>query len=559
MTPLELTAVLRRLPDGVAVLDADWTIDYANSAAARLLGRPAEELAGRDLWIALPELAGTALHAFLLHARSAGGPATWRGFHAPAGRWLTVTAELAGDRLQVLLRAADAHLPVSGVEGSAPPAGMHTGAGDAADAGADRDRLRFLAEVAEAMAANLDQRASATELARLVLPRLGDWAVVALIGEDGSPGDEAWAHRDPARAADLDTYMRGRLRGTGDDAAMLHALLSGEPVQVATIDQQQVAPSLPTPQVRAAWRRLDLASCTIVPLRARGETFGVLALMNSAPRPLHGGVEVATAVEVARRGALALDNARLFGRQQRIAETLQRSLLTPPPAPDGLQVAVRYRPASSHALIGGDFYDAFTQPDGTTVLVIGDVAGHNLAAAAAMSQLRTTVRTLAFDRPDSPAATLSRVDRVLTGLRFGTLATALLAWIVRPAGSGGTGPRQLCWSSAGHPPPLLLHPDGEVQVLHRPPDRLLGTDEPSPRSDHTTVLHPGDTLLLVTDGLIEHGRSDIDAGLTRLTGALPALTGLPLEELCDRLLADILTGRADDDVALVAVRHHPPG
>jgi serine phosphatase RsbU (regulator of sigma subunit) len=352
--------------------------------------------------------------------------------------------------------------------------------------------------------------------------------------------------------------MRGRLRGTGDDAAMLHALLSGEPVQVATIDQQQVAPSLPTPQVRAAWRRLDLASCTIVPLRARGETFGVLALMNSAPRPLHGGVEVATAVEVARRGALALDNARLFGRQQRIAETLQRSLLTPPPAPDGLQVAVRYRPASSHALIGGDFYDAFTQPDGTTVLVIGDVAGHNLAAAAAMSQLRTTVRTLAFDRPDSPAATLSRVDRVLTGLRFGTLATALLAWIVRPAGSGGTGPRQLCWSSAGHPPPLLLHPDGEVQVLHRPPDRLLGTDEPSPRSDHTTVLHPGDTLLLVTDGLIEHGRSDIDAGLTRLTGALPALTGLPLEELCDRLLADILTGRADDDVALVAVRHHPP-
>ncbi len=559
MTPVELSAVLGRLPDGVAVFDADWTIGYANLAGARLLGRPAEDLAGRNLWVALPELAGTALHAFLLHARAAGGPVSWQGFHAPAGRWLTVTAELAGDRLQVSLRAVDVRLPESGAATGAPVDGAGAGAGPATDADADRDRLRFLAEVAEAMAANLDQGASATQLAQLVLPRLGDWAVVALLGEDGGPGDEAWAHRDPARAADLDAYMRGRLRGTGDDTAMLHALLSGEPVQVTTIDQEQVAPSLPTPEVRAAWRRLGLSSCTIVPLRARGETFGVLALMNSAPRPLHGGGEIATAVEVARRGALALDNARLFGRQQRIAETLQRSLLTPPPAPDGLQVAVRYRPASSHALIGGDFYDAFTQPDGTTVLVIGDVAGHNLAAAAAMSQLRSTVRTLAFDRPDSPAATLTRVDRVLTGLHFGTLATALLAWIVPPAeptGPDGGGPRRLCWSSAGHPPPLLLHPDGEVQVLSSPPERLLGTDEPSPRSDHTAVLCPGDTVLLVTDGLIEHGRTGIDAGLTRLTDALPALTGLPLEDLCDRLLADILTGRADDDVALVAVRYH---
>ncbi len=567
LTPVELAGVLGRLRDGVAVFDAGWTVSYANPAAARLLGRPAERVVGRNLWIALPELAGTALHAFLLHARSAGGPVDWRGFYAPAGRWLTVTAELAGDRLQVSLRAADANALVSGAGGSAPATGADTAAGAltaadtdaAADGEADRDRLRFLAEVAEAMAANLDQRASATQLARLVLPRLGDWAIVALLGEDGGRGDEAWAHRDPARAADLDTYMRGRLRGSGDDPAMLHALLSGEPVQVTTIDQQQVAPSLPTEPVREAWRRLDLTSATIVPLRARGETFGVLALMNSASRPPHSGGEIATAVEVARRGALALDNARLFGRQQRIAETLQRSLLTPPPTPQGLQVAVRYRPASSHALIGGDFYDAFTQPDGTTVLVIGDVADHDLAAAAAMSELRSTVRTLAFDRPDSPAATLTRVDRVLGGLHFGTLATALLAWIVPPARPAGTDPRLLCWSSAGHPPPLLLHPDGEVQVLSSPPERLLGTEEPSPRSDHTAALHPGDTLLLITDGLIEHGRTGIDAGLVRLTGVLSALAGLPLEELCDRLLADVLTGRADDDVALVAVRCHPEG
>jgi PAS domain S-box-containing protein len=112
MTSAELGVVLDRLSDGVAVLDTDWSIGYANPAAARLLGRPGEELAGRNLWMALPELAGTALHAFLLHARSTGGSARWQGFYAPAGRWLTLTADLAGDdRLQDSLRGSDGHLP----------------------------------------------------------------------------------------------------------------------------------------------------------------------------------------------------------------------------------------------------------------------------------------------------------------------------------------------------------------------------------------------------------------------------------------------------------------
>jgi phosphoserine phosphatase RsbU/P len=296
-----------------------------------------------------------------------------------------------------------------------------------------------------------------------------------------------------------------------------------------------------------------------VPLRARGETFGALALMTAGARPPHTEMEIATAVEVARRGALALDNARLYGRQQRAAETLQRSLLTPPPEPDRLEVAVRYRPASSHALVGGDFYDAFQQSDGATLLVIGDVVGHSIEAAAAMSQLRSTVRTLAYDRPDSPAQTLTRVDWVLTGLHFDTLATALLARIEQPPEQARAGLRTLRWSSAGHPPPLLLHPDGAVQVLDNPPERLLGSEEPGPRSDHTTPLHPGDTVLMVTDGLIEHGRTGIDEGLARLTGVLAELPDLPLEELCDRLLDRILTGRADDDIALIAVRCHPEG
>jgi serine phosphatase RsbU (regulator of sigma subunit) len=351
--------------------------------------------------------------------------------------------------------------------------------------------------------------------------------------------------------------MTKRLRDTGDDEAMVDALMSGQPVQMIGVRQDLVAPSLPTEEVRAAWRRLHAASYTIVPLRARGETFGALVLMNSGDRPPHNETEIATAVEVARRGALALDNARLYGRQQKVAETLQHSLLSPPPQPDELQIAVRYRPAGAYQQVGGDWYDAFQQPDGATLVVIGDVVGHNLDAAAAMGQIRSILRGLACDRPESPARILSRVDRVLTTLGVPTLATALLARIEQPADLASAGLRRLRWSSAGHLPPLLLRPDGTVQRLDSPPERLLGSGSDCSRSDQEVLLSPGDTVVFYTDGLIEYGRTGIDEGIGRLTGQLTEPAGLPLEDLCDRLLDRVPAGRADDDIAILALRCLP--
>jgi len=140
----------------------------------------------------------------------------------------------------------------------------------------------------------------------------------------------------------------------------------------------------------------------------------VLALVNCGDRPPHTPGEITLAVEVARRGALALDNARLFGRQLKVAETLQRSLLTEPPQPDHLELAVRYRPASTHMHVGGDWYDAFAQPDGALLTVIGDVVGHDVDAAAAMGQIRSMLRGIAYDRPDTPACILTRVDTAPT-------------------------------------------------------------------------------------------------------------------------------------------------
>jgi len=328
-------------------------------------------------------------------------------------------------------------------------------------------------------------------------------------------------------------------------------------VQVTTIDEELVAPSLPTEDVRTAWRLLDTTSCTIVPLRARGETFGALAMMNAGARSPHTELEIATAVEVARRGGLALDNARLYGRQLKVAETLQLSLLTPPPEPEGLEIAVRYRPAAVYQQVGGDWYDAFDQPDGATLLVIGDVVGHNVDAAAAMGQIRSILRGIAYDRPESPAQVLTRVDGVLTGLRIGTLATALVARLEQPDEHNPAGLRTLCWSSAGHLPPLLLCADGTVRLLDSAPELLLGTEFSRLRTDHEVALRPGDTVVLYTDGLVEHGRTGIDEGTARLSRVLAGLAGFPLEKLCDQLLDRIAPGRADDDIALLAVHYHP--
>ncbi|MEU2348524.1 GAF domain-containing SpoIIE family protein phosphatase [Modestobacter sp. NPDC049651] len=429
------------------------------------------------------------------------------------------------------------------------------GQGSPAD---DRARLALLAEVSDTLIRTLDTGQSADHLARLVVPRLADWATVTVLAEDGADQLTGRAHRDPARLADLDAYLSGRATGVRGQAALAAALGSGRSLRLAGTDVA-LARDAAGPRVQEAFDRLAATSAVIVPLAAHGHVFGALSLINSGARPPLTDAEVALAEEVARRGSLALDNARLYTRQLQVAETLQRSLLTPPPQTRALEIAVRYRPAGRHTLVGGDFYDAFTQPDGSTVLVVGDVAGHSVEAAAAMSQLRSTVRTLACDRPGSPADTLSRTDAVLTMTAFGTLATVLVAGLAQaPSPAGGL---RLRWSSAGHLPPVVLTTDGQVRSLDTPPERLLGTGSPAVRTDHVTALRPGDTVLLYTDGLIEQRhdgrRATIDEGVSRLRAELAELGGVPVEQLCDDLLRRVLPGSADDDVALLAVRCRP--
>ncbi len=233
-----------------------------------------------------------------------------------------------------------------------------------------------------------------------------------------------------------------------------------------------------------------------------------------------------------------------------LAETLQRSLLTDPPQLPRLSTAARYRPATLGAHIGGDWYDAFAVPDGTTMVVIGDVAGHDARAAATMAQARGLLRGLAQSVVGSPAAVLTALDRALLDLDVGALVTITVATLDDRLPDGGV---LLRWSNAGHPPPALVTADGSASLLERPVDRLLGLADDAVRVDHEVLLTPRDTLVLYTDGLVERRDASLDQGLGALLEGLRREAGRPLDDVCDGLLAG-LGDRREDDVAVLALR-----
>ena len=266
---------------------------------------------------------------------------------------------------------------------------------------------------------------------------------------------------------------------------------------------------------------------------------------------------VAASLSSARAAAAAhAAHQRAVVATRSMSEALQRSLLTEPPQPDHLQIAVRYLPATRDAQVGGDWYDAFLTTDGTTSLVIGDVSGHDQRAAAAMGQVRNLLRGIGHTGHGTPAAVLSSLDRALRDLGVDALATCVLAVVEQSPEQERQGLRMLRWSNAGHPPPLVLGADGRPVLLHSEPDLLLGLDATTSRHDHTHVLEPGSTALLFTDGLFERRGTSLDEGMAWLAEVAEQGSHLDLEPLCD-LLIEQVRGIGEDDVALLAVRLHP--
>jgi len=262
---------------------------------------------------------------------------------------------------------------------------------------------------------------------------------------------------------------------------------------------------------------------------------------------------IGTALSQALSRARQRDAERRTSQLERaLSESLQRSLLTPPPKADGLDLAVRYRSALEQVQVGGDWYDAFVLPDGRLTVAVGDVTGHDLDAAAAMGQLRNLLRGISHTLRHFPSRVLAGLDDTVYGLGVGTFATVVLADVER---EGPLGRRQVRWSNAGHPPPALIAPDGTVTLLSTRPELLIGVRPNAPRTDHTIVLEPGSSLVLYTDGLVERRGQSLDEGLAELAAALVGQQGSSADELCDHLLG-AFGPTSEDDVVLAVVRVH---
>lgn len=293
-----------------------------------------------------------------------------------------------------------------------------------------------------------------------------------------------------------------------------------------------------------------------LPLRLGGRDYGALALAWPSRRSFADHDRV-TLAALGSSVAQAVHRALLLQSRVDAALTLQHALLTDLPEPDSLTLTARYLPAGAGEEVGGDWYDALLTPAGTTYLAIGDVAGHDMKAAAAMGQLRNMLRMTSWlaGPASTPARELELLDRSMADFGIDHLATVVLARIEQTEADAQRGRRRLRWANAGHPPPVLVHPDGTAQLLPSAGGNgpMLGIFPTTTREDNEVLVERGSRLLLFTDGLVERRGATIDAGLEELVAAATRHAGADGDDFVDLVLSDLIDD-VGDDVALLAVR-----
>ncbi|MGP3987182.1 SpoIIE family protein phosphatase [Streptomyces sp. 3N207] len=512
-----------RFPEGCCSLNIEGRIAFLNSAAADLVGADAETLLGTRPWESLPWLHDPVFEDRYRAAMVARQPTTFTA-RRPPDTWLSF-------RLFPGESGVSVHITPAAVE-QAPPSS------DRRPSEAERPRGAAALYHLTHLAAVLTEAVGVTDVVELVADQL-----VPAFGPD---------------ALALMTVEDGRLRIAGHRGyrAELMACFDAEPISADSPAARVVSTGVPAffanfeELQRAhppAVHQDQMGAWAFLPLTASGHAIGTLVLAYEQPHAFMPP-ERALLTSLAGLIAQALDRARLYDTQRQLAHSLQTGLLPHTLATvPALEVAVRYLPAARGLDIGGDFYDLIRCDRTDAAAAIGDVQGHSTTAAALMGQVRTAVHTHATAGAP-PGEILARTNRLLIDLDTGLFTSCLYVHL-------DLSRQEVRLASAGHPPPLLRHPDGRTEVLGLPPGLLLGIEADA---DYTTTdipLEPGSVLALYTDGLVEAPGVDIGVSTSALARQLADATDRSLEDLADTLIAPTVQHTPpSDDIALLLLR-----
>lgn len=414
------------------------------------------------------------------------------------------------------------------------------------------EQQAFFALAGETLASTLDVGVTLERIARLGTATLGTWCQIDLPDRDGLLRPAVVAHRDRSKEAILapllDRVIYRQSAAHGPPAAFA----TGDAQLVERVREHVVEDVIPNAGYREAYRQAGYYSGIVVPLQLHDTVLGTLMIASDDPARLYTEFDVSTARELGRRGAIALENARSFAREHRVATTLQRALLPAAlPKSDLVSFDAAYAAAASAQgeAVGGDWYDAFVLPDGRIAVGMGDVAGHGIGAAVTMSVVRQAMRAAALEDPD-PGAILARTQKVLDLEARTAMITALFG-VLDPAA------RTFTYALAGHPRPLMTRDDGTLLELEGGGVPLGGAFSPAWIEVRSIQTDPPATIVFYTDGLLEYNR-DALRGEQRIAQAVSDRFFLYDDRPAQALIDTVLDAPQRDDIAVLVLRIDDP-
>ncbi|HST32442.1 MAG TPA: SpoIIE family protein phosphatase, partial [Solirubrobacteraceae bacterium] len=536
-----LAVILDSLAEAVTIRGRDDRLIYANSAAlARLSLDSVEQLRAADPRALMTAYETTDEHGGEVRMDDLPSVKLLRG-EQPEPLLLRAVDRESGDEQWTLLKATAVRDADGEIEAAV------TIIEDVTHSKRASLRMEFLAQVGDVLASSLDYQQTLRNVAGLAVPQIADWCAVDLFTEDGRREPVAIAHSDPAKLRTAERLRAYEPEQLNPEQGLGLVLRTGESQLYTDIpDELLVAAALDEEHLRLL-REVGMRAVLIVPLRVRERTIGALTMVDAESGRSFDRGDLGFAEQIAARAALAVEGARLYSERSAIARTLQDSLL-PEAIPEipGWEVAALYRPAGQEGEVGGDFYD-FWELDGEWLMVIGDVTGKGVGAAAVTSLVRHTARAASEFDP-RPAQVLARIDAALRRRPAVSLCTALC---LRISPDGAT------LAVGGHPPPLCIGEGGVDEIGEH--GTLLGALARTRWPETRVELRAGETLVAFTDGVTDTvGEGGVRWGTDRLQAALAAARGLAPAEIAARLvgaLDEFQVGAQADDTAVVIMRY----